>query len=396
MKTRNLWLICGSLSMILLLLLACGPSAAPGPSPAPTAKPTAAVTPTPSPSASPTSKPTATSSAAPVSFAGKTVTFVVPFAPGGATDIIGRMYARYMPQYLPGKPIVVVRNIPAGATTVGANYVYMARPDGLTALVVGVTVTISQLLGMSAVKYDLNKMPSSVGVASGGLVFIRPGIIEKPEDLIKAKGIIIGSSPGAGTYLFVCAKELMNFPTDRITFAYSGGAEARRAFFSGEVNMSFDPTATYQETLAPLVQKGEVMLLFQTGVFNEKGELARDEGLPPIPTIKELYEKIFNKPPSGMVWDAYKASLAASKGYDKGLSLPPGTPDNIVRVYWDAAEKMIADPEFRKMADPLVGKGARWSAGQTWDKEFKMNLQMDPKIVEWFRATLPKYGIVIE
>src|SRR5438128_12511015 len=66
-------------------------------------------------------------------FAGKTVTIVVGYKPGGGYDATPRMLARHLPNHLPGKPTVIVQNMPAGNSIIAANHMYnVAKPDGLT------------------------------------------------------------------------------------------------------------------------------------------------------------------------------------------------------------------------------------------------------------------------
>lgn len=329
-------------------------------------------------------------------FAGKTVTLVVTFAPGGATDIVGRIYAKYLSKHLEGKPTVVVRNIPGGAGTIGANYVYSAKPDGLTIMIATASNYIGNLMNMKAANYDLLKMPTLIGYASGNVFYMAPGIIEKPEDILKAKGLIFGSSTGVVSYAFIAAKELLGIPTEKVILGYAGSGDARRAFLSRETNFTGESTPGYREAIAPLVEKREVMPVFQLGLLS-KGDIIREPGLPPdTPTVKELYEKLYGKPPSGMAWEAYKGIVGGTRNYDKTLHLPPGTPDNIADMYWTACENMLNDPEFRNVVNPVVGEDALWGAGEAYDKEFKLNFRMDPKAVEWFTAIMPKYGVVLE
>ncbi len=281
--------------------------------------------------------------------------------------------------------------------TIGCNYVYRAKPDGLVALMSGGAPQLNQIVGMKAVAYDFLKMPAVIAASTSGVFYMRAGIIERPEDLPKAKRLVFGYSGGTGSYLFVCAKEMMDIPTEKVVLAYSGTAEARRAFFSGEVNFSFETTLAYLDTLGPYVAKGEIMPLFQAGILDEKGNLSKDGAFSPtIPTIEELYRKIYGKSPSGMAWEAYKGLSAAGNNYNKVLFLPPGTPDNIVRIYWDAFGALVKDPDFRKAADLNAGPGARWIAGESCDREYKQNFGMKAEVVQWFRDALPKYGLSIE
>jgi tripartite-type tricarboxylate transporter receptor subunit TctC len=91
--------------------------------------------------------------AAPALAQGKPITLVVPFPPGGSTDVMGRLLAERMQAAL-GQP-VLVENRPGAATVVGAESVARAAPDGATVLVnSGTTLTINPLL-MRSLSYRL-------------------------------------------------------------------------------------------------------------------------------------------------------------------------------------------------------------------------------------------------
>jgi tripartite-type tricarboxylate transporter receptor subunit TctC len=69
----------------------------------------------------------------PVSFKDKTITIVVGFTPGGTPDVISRAAAEQMAKRLPGKPAVIVRNVPGAEGVVALNAVVaQTKPDGLT------------------------------------------------------------------------------------------------------------------------------------------------------------------------------------------------------------------------------------------------------------------------
>lgn len=381
------------------LLAACaqGATTSPSPSPKPTT-PTSSPSPTPSPTPKPTAapKPTATQTGAPVSFAGKTITVVVPFAPGGGTDLMGRFFAKHFPRFLPGNPGVIVRNMPGGDGTIGGNYAYGARPDGLTLMAGGGGVSQRQLVGTAGLKYDLLKMTLVASAPAAAVFIMGSGIIQKPEDITKAKGLVFGGS-GATAQVFIMLKELVDIPTERVTLAYSGTGDALRALLSREINMAPYTTTGFVETIMPHVKKGDLMVLAQSGLVNDKGDIIKDPSLPAdIITGKELYVKVYGKEPSGMAWDAYKA-MVTLRAFEKIVMLPPGTPDNIARVYWDAVTKMKADAEFKKDSEKIQGE-VEWGTSPTNQESFRVNFAsaIDPKIVEWIRNTLQtKYGVVL-
>jgi len=77
-----------------------------------------------------------TGAQADISFEGKVITFVAPSSAGGGTDVLARMVARHIKNYLPGKPSVVIRNMAGAQGLIGAHYVYhQQRKDGRIVLV---------------------------------------------------------------------------------------------------------------------------------------------------------------------------------------------------------------------------------------------------------------------
>jgi len=64
-------------------------------------------------------------------FEGKTVTYVVATGPGGGNDFYGRLNSRHMQKFLPGSKFVV-RNMPGAGHIIGTNFIYHAKPNGLT------------------------------------------------------------------------------------------------------------------------------------------------------------------------------------------------------------------------------------------------------------------------
>lgn len=396
---RHRFVVMVTASLVLALLIACSQGATPTPTPSPKQTPAPTTTPTakPAPSPSPTAKATTAPAPAAVSFAGKTITIIGPTPAGGGSDIQSRIYARFLPRFLPGNPTVVVRNMPGGSNTIASNYAYQSKPDGLTLLYGTASVVMTYMAGGSAVKFDLRKMATLLGAPSGNWYYTRPTIAKQVEDLPKAKGIIFGhSATSTNTFIFIVFAKLVDIKPERVVTGYSGGADSRRAFLAGETNLSSEGLEAYESALAPLVAKGEVVALYQSGIMDEKGELMRDPGYPiPIPTGKEAYERIFNKPPSGTVWDVYKTLVASARSYNNLLLLPPGTPDAILRTYWDAAGRILKDPEFRGIIDPLVGPKVPWGSGEAYSKQFNSAMSIDPKVVEWLKAALGEYGVVL-
>ena len=101
-------------------------------------------------------------------YQGKTVRLIVSSTAGSNYDLYGRLVAQYIGKHIPGKPEVVVQNMPGGGNIVGANYVYsVAKPDGLTFGTVNAALYFNQLGGNKdvAVRLVRNIFTSAARIA---------------------------------------------------------------------------------------------------------------------------------------------------------------------------------------------------------------------------------------
>src|SRR4051812_5718698 len=148
-------------------------------------------------------------------YAGKTVTIIVGYKAGGGYDATARLLARHLPKHIPGKPTIIVQNMPGANSLIAANHVYsVARPDGLTIGTFNRNLPIAQLTRVEGAKFDMTRFAWIGSAASESTVLaIRVDLPYKSfEDMKKAdKPIVIGATgPGANTYDFpLLLKELL-------------------------------------------------------------------------------------------------------------------------------------------------------------------------------------------
>ena len=91
-------------------------------------------------------------------FKGKQMKIVVGASAGAASDLYARVVANHLPKQIPGKPEIIVQNMPGGGSLTAANYVYsVAKPDGLTLGAVTAPIYFAQLLGRKEVQFDWAK-----------------------------------------------------------------------------------------------------------------------------------------------------------------------------------------------------------------------------------------------
>src|SRR5258708_35992548 len=139
------------------------------------------------------------------SYAGKTVTIIVGFKPGGGYDAVARVLARHLTKHIPGKPTVIVQNMPGGNSIIAANHIYnVAKADGLTLGTFNRNLPIAQLTKVAGVKFDMLQF-AWIGSAANETTILA-GRNELPyktfHDLRNAKQqVLVGSTgPRAKTY----------------------------------------------------------------------------------------------------------------------------------------------------------------------------------------------------
>ena len=133
-------------------------------------------------------------SAADSFFAGKTVTIIAGFRPGGGIDGMARLIARHYGQSIPGKPDILVKNIAGAAGNVAANHIYnKADKDGLTLATPGRTWMLSKLFGDPGVRFDAKKF-TYIGSAGpeNDILWVRADTgIKTFADLKKSKRTLV-------------------------------------------------------------------------------------------------------------------------------------------------------------------------------------------------------------
>ncbi|MEI6717812.1 MAG: tripartite tricarboxylate transporter substrate binding protein [Betaproteobacteria bacterium] len=255
----------------------------------------------------------------------KPIRLIVPAAPGGGTDILGRLVGQKLSENF-GQS-VVIENRGGGGGVIAAEYVARMPPDGYTVLIADIrTFGLAPSLYKS-LPYDpiRNFSPITGGVDVTNVLVVNPSVPAKTikEFLAYAKskpGILNYSSSGKGSGAHM-AGELFALKggVDITHVAYRGGGPAVADLIAGHVQFSF---ATAPSVL-PLIQAGKLMALGVT-------TLKRFPGLPDVPTISE----------------ALLPGYEASNWYS--FVVPAHTPKEIVARLNTEIRKVMADPEVMK------------------------------------------------
>jgi tripartite-type tricarboxylate transporter receptor subunit TctC len=272
----------------------------------------------------------------------KAIRFVVPFAPGGGTDIIGRVVAQALNDAL-GQPVVVDNRGGAGST-LGTEIVAKSPADGYTILFGNISLAFNATL-YTKLRYDTIRdlAPISLSAVQPNILVIHPGLpaknLKEFIELARAhpgKYNYASAGTGSGTHL---AAELLKLQTkiDIVHVPYKGTGPALTDLLGGQINMM---VSTFASAL-PHVKSGRMRAL---GVTTVK----RSPAAPDVPTLIE----------------------GGVAGYDYstwyGLLAPAGTPKPIIDMLNATNRKVLARDDIKQKlesqgVDPIVNTPAEFS-----------------------------------
>ena len=300
---------------------------------------------------------TAHAQAGAASYPDKAIRLVVPFAAGGALDVVGRIVGQKMTDTW-GKQIVIDNRLGAGGN-IGAEFVAKAAPDGYTLLMSSVTTQAINMSLTSRPPYDFVRDYAPVGlVASAPLALVIHSSL--PPKSVKAFIALAKAHPGelnyfssgtgTGTHLAgVIFDQLAGVKTTHVP--YKGGAQALGDLLSGQIQFAFSTIGLVE----PHAATGRLRIL---GVGSRK----RYTRMPEVPTIAE----------SGV------------KGYEAeqwyGVVAPAGTSPAIVNKLAAEIKAIVANPEVRER---FYGQGIEPAYASP--EEF----------ASYIKATVAKYAKII-
>jgi len=284
------------------------------------------------------------------------IRILVGFAPGGPSDIIGRVVGAKMGEIMGAQ--VIVENKTGAGGAIATEAAARSAPDGYTLLNTPVATVANEFLSKT-IKYEFGKDIIAIGpqAETANILVVHPSLgVKSVAEIVKlAKdkpGEVQYATAGRGSATHLTS-ELFNMVAGVKTMAvhYRGGGDTVKDLLSGQVKMMFSSIAPVQE----FVKDGRLIGLATTGP-------KRDPAFPNLPTIAE----------------------SGYPGFDVrlwiGLTAPAGMPKDIVNKLADANRKALESPEVQKV---LAAQGFAPMIGSAEDFD------------KFYRAERVKWGKVI-
>jgi tripartite-type tricarboxylate transporter receptor subunit TctC len=253
------------------------------------------------------------------------VKIVVPFAPGGGTDVIARMLAQEMPKDLGAT--VVIENKPGAGTIIGTQAVAASEPDGYTLLMGTFANAVNPSLN-ARLPYDPHRDFASVALVarSFNIVVVNPkspfksiadliAVARAEPDKLSYGTFGIGTSAHLAAELFKTMAKV-----NLATIHYKGAAPAITDLISGQIQVMFTTVAS----AASLIESGQLRALAVTST-------ERSPAFPDVPTVAE----------------AGVAGYAAESWY--GLFAPAKTPPDVIARLNRSAATATQSEAFKRL-----------------------------------------------
>jgi tripartite-type tricarboxylate transporter receptor subunit TctC len=286
----------------------------------------------------------------------KPIRIIVPYAPGGSTDVVFRILAPRLTEIL-GQQIVI-DNRPGAASTIGLEIVAKSPPDGYTVGVSNIAYGANPAI-YKKMPFDSEKdlLPVTLVSIVTLVATVHPSL---PARSIKALIALAKSNPGTLTYGSAGNGSANHLATERFAhmagikllhIPYKGGGPAVISIVQGE-------TSILLATIPSSIQHFKTGKLIPLAVSSAK----RNSALPALPTISE----------------------AGVPGYEaiewQGLMVPAGTPPAVIRTLYQATTKASQIPEVR---EKVAGLGADFvnTTPEEFDQFLKRELAVWSKVV---------------
>jgi putative tricarboxylic transport membrane protein len=296
-------------------------------------------------------------------YAGKTLTIVSPVPGGSGLDRLTRGFARSWSKYIPGKPKIIVKNMPGGGFVKALNFVYeRAKPDGLT-VYWGPWKAAAVLAKQPGLRYVPEKFEL---IGTGGAYYISlirtdalPGA-KRPTDIVKAKSFNVG---GRSASLVLDMMNNLSLEMLGVNFRFIGGykgmAKIRPALLANEVQAAASGHIGYYVFFKDNeIKSGKVTALWYHPPIDAQGNPVQVNVFGKTKSFAEIYRQIRGEMPSGPLWEAYKWQASVPAAMSQTVFAPPGTPKAAVAALRKGHAATTRDKKYlaaltKKMGAPL-------------------------------------------
>ena len=267
-------------------------------------------------------------------FAGKNVTLIIGFGPGGGYDLWGRTVARHIGKHLPGNPTVVPQNMPGAGSYVAASHIYGAAPkDGTVFAIIARDAALGPLSNAPGARFDATKMSwlGSPTREHNACIANATAKVKTANELRNQELILGDTGPGTGTRSYPkVLNDLLGYKF-KLVSGFRSSADVFLAMERGEVDGICESLDSIKQRKPDWIPNKTVNVLLQAGASRRPSSracrtcstLARNDE--ESRTLEYLY---------------------AGQDIGRPFVAPPDLPPERLKMLRDAFDATMKDPEF--------------------------------------------------
>ena len=280
-------------------------------------------------------------------YQGKSIQIIVGHGTGGGFDTYTRVIARHLSKYIPGKPSIIVVNMPGGGGMIAATHMYnRASKDGTVMGNVIGGIVRTQLLGLLDIKYDASKF-NYLGAPNSEnslLMMTKASGITRFEQLLEPGGRVANlGDGGVATTNHTAAlltRDVLGANIKVVT-GYGSTSNVEMAMEQGEVDGQYNDWASNKARTLDKFESGEWLLI---------GQLT-DKPLQGLP--QQNVPLILNYAKTDEQRKLLRFGIIVPNQFTRPYFLPPGVPSDRVAALRAAFAKTMADKEFLAKAEKV-------------------------------------------
>ncbi len=271
-------------------------------------------------------------------YRGKSIDMIIGYSPGGTYDLYARLVARFLGDYIPGKPRMVPRNMPGAGSRLAANWVYNLGPKDGTVIATGdQSLAVEQAMGDKALTIDVSKFQyiGNPAADNNTTAAWHTSGIKTIEDA-KLREVPTGATGGSTSSQYPKAMNALLGTKFKIITGYPGGNDITLALEKGEVAVrGSNAWGSWKATRPDWLREKKINILVQIG-------LTKAPDLPDVPLLMDLARNEEDR--------AVLMLLSASVTIGRPLYVAPGVSAERVKALRAAFDQMVADGPFKEAA----------------------------------------------
>ena len=319
-------------------------------------------------------------------YKGKRLTLLINFAPGGPTDIEGRLLAKHLTKHIDGQPPIIIQNRDGAGGQVGASYIGEVAPKDGTMAAYLTAASWRSVIEPEVYRVDF-KTYEFVGFQPGNAVYYvradQPPGMKVGADILNANGLVAGglAADTSKDLLMRLTLDMLGLQYRYIT-GYRSSNAARLALQRGEISMHAETTPAYFAVVEPsMVKTGEVIPVWYDASYNgETFTVPKVMEGQSIPSFHEFYRKLKGTLPSGRLWDAYRANIAVDAAMLRTIVLPPGSPAAAVDALRIAVARLNSDKDYAEEAFKTMQFAPHYETGADLNARVRKAMTVSPEV----------------